>query len=150
MGIRMLQLQPIAVRLLVVLLLVAALGIAASAYLGSVGRAQDQTATMNVRAAAAVAEAWLQDPFGGDGSYRKLDARGLVQESPSVSPKVHVTVLANGAAYCLDDEESAGHSAYYIGGDVSRLTHVGAAVTLAATLVRSRTTDAAAVCRSVS
>jgi len=150
MGDRMLQLHPIAVRLLAVLVIVAALGVAATAYLASTGRASDRTAASNVRAAAAAADAWFQDPFAGDGSYRKLDSAGLIREAPSVSSNVHVTLLANGAAYCLDDEEAPGHSAYYVGGEVGRLTHLAGAVTLAPTIVHSKTADAASVCRSIS
>ena len=146
----MLQLHPIAVRLLAVLVLVAGLGVAATAYVSTTGRAADRNAVSNVRAAAAAAEAWYQDPFGGDGSYRKLDASRLLHEAPSVSPNVHVTVLAHGAAYCLDDEEAPGHSAYYIGGLVERLSRLGGAATRTPTLLRSRTADGASVCRSVS
>lgn len=150
----MLQLHPIAVRLLALLAFLAALGVAATAYASSAGRAQerarDRAAVTNVSAAAAAAEAWLQDPLGGSGSYRKLDPAGLVRQAPSVSPNVHVTVLAKGAAFCLDDEEAPGHSAYYVGGQVGKLHHLGGAAPLKATLVLSQTVDAAAVCRSIS
>jgi len=146
--------HPVAVRLVALLALLAALGVAATAYAASASRTQardrDRAAVINVGAAAAAAEAWLQDPLGGGGSYRKLDPAGLVRQAPSVSPHVHVTVLAKGDAFCLDDEESAGHSAYYVGGEVGKLRHLGSAATLEATLVRSTTTDAAAVCRSIS
>lgn len=150
----MLQLHPITVRLLALLAMLAALGIAATAYAASAGRSQnsarDRAAVSQVRAAAVAAEAWLQDPLGGSGSYRKLDAAALVREAPSVSANVQVVVLANGAAYCLYDEEAPGHSAYYVGGEVSRLDHMGGAAPLAAMLVDSATADAAAVCRSIS
>ncbi len=154
MGIAMLQLHPVAVRLVALLALLAALGVAATAYAGSASRTQarahDRAAVSHVLGAAMAAEAWFQDPLGGDGSYRKLDAAGLIREAPSVSTRVNVTVLAGGAAYCLDDEEAAGHSAYFIGGSVGRLHHLAGAATETATLVRSSSADAAAVCRSVS
>jgi hypothetical protein len=146
----MLQLHPIAVRLLAVLVLVAGLGMAATAYLSSAGRSQDRAAVMNVRTAAAAADAWFQDPLAGDGSYRKLDTAGLIHEAPSVSSSVHITPLANGAAYCLDDEEEAGHSAYYVGGAVQQLRHLAGAATLTPTLDRSTTADAASVCAAIS
>jgi len=150
MGERMLQLHPIAVRLLALLVFVAGLGLAGTAYVASTGTSADRNAVSNVKAAAAAADAWFQDPLGGGGSYRRLDPSALVREAPSVSPNVHVTVLAHGAAYCLDDEESSGHSAYYIGGAVGRLTHLAGAATLTPMLLHSRTADAGSVCRSVS
>lgn len=150
----MLQLHPLVIRLVALLALLAALGVAATAYASSASRSQarthDRAAVTNVSAAAVAAEAWLQDPLGGGGSYRQLDRAGLARQAPSVSPNVHVTVLAKGAAFCLDDEESAGHSAYYVGGQVAKLRHLGGSATLEATLVRSNTADAAAVCRSIS
>jgi hypothetical protein len=154
MGRTMLQLHPIAVRMLALLVLLAALGVAATAYAGSAGRAQDRArdraAVSNVAVGAAAAEAWFQDPLGGGGSYRKLDAAGLIRQAPAVSSNVHVTVLAKGSAFCLDDEEAAGHSAYFVGGALGRLHHLGGAVPERATLVHSTTADAAAVCRSLS
>lgn len=150
----MLQLHPVTVRLLALLALLAALGVAATAYAASAGRstggARDRAAVSQVGAAAVAADAWLQDPLGGGGTYRKLDPAALVREAPSVSPNVQVAVLANGAAYCLYDEEAPGHSAYYVGGEVSRLDHLGSVTPLTAVLVHSATADAAAVCRSIS
>ena len=130
--------------------LVLAAGVGATAYLGSPGKAEDATALAHVRAAAQAAEAWFQDPYGGHGSYRGLDPAALAQEAPNVSPAVHVTVLAGGRAYCLDDEEGAGHSAYYLGGDVAGVDNANGATPLAATLVRSVVDDAAAVCANAS
>jgi len=147
----MLQLHPIAVRLVAVLVLVAGLGVAATSYLASVGRAQDHTAVSHVRAAVAAAEAWYQDPFGGAGSYRRLDTAGLIREAPSVSPRVQVLVLANGAAYCLFEEQAAGHSAYYVGGEVDRIRHLADVDTGAATVDHSKAGGgAAAVCHALS
>ena len=67
-----------------------------------------------------------------------------------VSPHVHVTVLAGGAAFCLDDEETTGHSAYYVGGRVARVANLRGATPLQATLVHSTVPDAAAVCANAS
>jgi hypothetical protein len=59
---------------------------------------------------------------------------------------VHVTVLAGGAAYCLDDEEGSGHAAYYIGGDGRAAAEAMHAVAFRAVVVHSQTTPANAVC----
>jgi hypothetical protein len=146
----MLQLHPFTVRALVLLVLFAAVSVGATAaYVGSAGRTQSRAATTHVREAATAAEAWFQDPLGGSGSYRGLGPAALAHEAPSVSPAVHVTVLAGGAAFCLDDEEAPGRSAYYLGGSVGRLHRLGGAAVLAPTAVVSKTTDAADVCRGV-
>lgn len=145
----MLQVHPFTVRALALLILFASLSVGATLYVGSVGAAQSRAASAHVREAAAAAEAWYQDPLGGGGSYRKLSPAALRHEAPSVSPNVHVTVLAGGAAFCLDDEEAAGHSAYYVGGSVGRLHRLGGVATLAPTVVDSKTTDAANVCRGI-
>jgi hypothetical protein len=136
--------------MLTLILLVTAAGIAATGYLGGRGAKADTAALTNVRAAAGAAEAWYQDPFGGSGSYEGLSAAGLAREAPAVSPHVHVTVLARGAAFCLDDEEASGHSAYYVGGDIARVANLGGATQRQATLVHSTVPDAAAVCANAS
>ena len=146
----MLQLQPIAVRMLALLVIASAVGVAATAYVRPNGAKHDKAAVSNVQAAAAAAEAWFQDPLGGGGSYRRLSETRLVHQAPAVSANVHVTVLAGGAAFCLDDEEAPGHSAFYVGGNVGHVSGLGALQPSAATLVHSRTNDAAAVCRSLS
>ena len=139
--------QTVAVRMLTLILLVTATGLAAVAALGNRDAAADRAAVANVRAAASAAEAWFQDPYGGRGTYRGLTAAALVRQAPAVSSHVHTTVLAGGRAFCLDDEEGTGHSAYYVGGDVGRLANLGKAVTpLRPVLVDSKVTDAAALC----
>jgi hypothetical protein len=50
--------------------------------------------------------AWYQDPFGGDGSYRRLSTAALVHQAPAVSSNVGVTVLHGGRAYCISDVEA--------------------------------------------
>ena len=83
-------------------------------------------AASHVSAAAKAVDAWYQDPFGGHGSYRTLDTAELLKEAPAVSPDVHVTLLAHGRAYCLDDEEGS-HSAYYVGGDIRAIRNLNGA-----------------------
>ncbi|MGH2933987.1 MAG: hypothetical protein ACRDL2_05655 [Gaiellaceae bacterium] len=144
------QLQPVAVRMLALLVLASALGGAATAYVRPGTTQHDKAATSNVRAAAAAAESWFQDPLGGSGSYRRLTTSRLVHQAPAVSPHVHVTVLAGGAAFCLDDVEAPGRSAFYVGGNVARVSGLGAIHPSVATLVHSQAVDAAAVCRSLS
>ena len=63
---------------------------------------------------------------------------------------MHVTVLAHGAAYCLDDEEGSGHSAYYLGGRTADVANLGGATTRQVVLVHSTLTTAAAVCANAS
>lgn len=139
----------LAVRILgLALLVLAAVGAAVAALSGD-ARAQEATARDRVAAAAQAVSAWYQDPFGGHGSYRGLTTAALVEEAPAVSPAVHVTVLAQGRAFCLDDEEGS-RSAYFVGGDVGRIANLNGATPFAVTLVRSATTTAAAVCANAS
>jgi Tfp pilus assembly protein PilE len=142
--------QALAIRVVVLSVLTLAAGAGATSYLGSHGKAQDNAALTHVRAAVHAAESWYQDPYGGHGSYRTLDPAALVQEAPNVSSKVHVTALAGGKAFCLDDEEAAGHSAYYLGGDVASVDNLNGATPFTATLVHSTVDDAAAVCANAS
>jgi len=66
-----------------------------------------------------------------------------------VSTNVRVTVLAGGAAYCLSDVETHGHSAYYVGGDVKRLTQLDGANVLTPTILSGPGADAMSVCASL-
>jgi hypothetical protein len=139
----------LAIRVVVLTLLVLSAGVGATSYLGSHGKAQDNAALAHVRGAAQAAESWYEDPYGGHGSYRKLDPAALAHEAPNVSSKVNVTVLAGGKAFCLDDEEASGHSAYYLGGDVASVHNVNG-TPRTVTLVHSTVDDAAAVCANAS
>ena len=108
------------IELLVVIVILGILvAIAVPSYLSFRGNAQDAAAKSNVRSAIPAAEAWYQDTAHGNSTYTGLNNAGLATEAPGVSPNVNVTVAANKAAYCLDDTEAAGHSAYYIGGDTA-------------------------------
>jgi hypothetical protein len=141
--------QILTLRALALVLVVLVTGATAMTFAGNRSKAQAAAAQAHVGAAAAAVRAWYQDPFGGHGSYRKLDAAALVREAPAISTKVHVTLLAGGRAYCLDDEEG-GQSAYYVGGAVGRITNLNGATPFAVTLVHSATTTAAAVCANAS
>lgn len=136
-------------RILGLVILVLAAGGAAMSYLSGQARAQEATARNRVEAASQAVGSWYQDPFGGHGSYRGLTTEALIQEAPAISSKVHVTVLAGGRAFCLDDEEGS-HSAYFVGGNVGRVANLNGATPFAVTLVRSSTTTAAAVCANAS
>src|SRR5205814_10201066 len=82
-------------------------------YLSFRGNAQDAAAKSNVRSAIPAAEAFYQGP--GNSSYTGLTAAALATQAPGISPKVGVSVLASGAAYCIWDDEATGHGAYYVG-----------------------------------
>ena len=111
------------IELLVVIVILGILvAIAVPSYLSFRGNAQDAAAKSNVRSAIPAAEAWYQDTAGGNSSYNGLNAAALAKEAPGVSPKVGVSVLASGAAYCLWDDEATGHGAYYVGGDTTGIT----------------------------
>ena len=111
------------IELLVVIVILGILvAIAVPSYLSFRGNAQDAAAKSNVRSAIPAAEAWYQDPAGGNSSYTALSAANLAKEAPGVSPNVGVKVLASGAAYCLWDDEAANHGAYYVGGDTTTIT----------------------------
>jgi hypothetical protein len=137
------------VRILGLVILVLAAGGAALSYLSSQAHADEAGTRNNVAAAAQAVSAWYQDPFGGHGSYRGLTTSRLIQEAPAVSPKIHVTVLAGGRAFCLDDEQGS-DSAYYVGGAVGRVTNLNGATPFTVTPVRSSTTSAAAICANAS
>jgi type IV pilus assembly protein PilA len=131
------------IELLVVIVILGILvAIAVPSYLSFRGNAQDAAAESNVRSAIPAAEGFYQ--VGS--TYTGMDAAGaLATEAPGVSPNVDVTVLNSGKAYCLDDTEATGHSAYYVGGDTTGLT-LGSGVT-AATV--SKSADGAAVCAAI-
>jgi len=108
------------IELLVVIVILGILvAIAVPSYLSFRGNAQDAASKSNVRSAIPAAEAWYQDAAGGNNSYTGLSAANLAKEAPGVSPKVGVKVLASGAAYCLWDDESVAHGAYYVGRDTT-------------------------------
>lgn len=139
----------LAVRAGGLVILVLAAGGAAMSYLSSQARAQEATARNRVAAASQAVSAWYQDPFGGHGSYRGMTTEALIEEAPAISSRVHVTVLAGGRAFCLDDEEGSS-SAYFVGGNVGRIANLNGARPFTVTLVRSSTTTAAAVCANAS
>ena len=137
------------IRVVALTLIILSVGVGATSYLGTHAKAEDKAAVMHVQAAVSATAAWYQDPFGGDGSYRTLSSRALVQQAPAVSSKVAVTVLHGGRAYCISDVEGPGHSAYYLGGKTGVLTHRAGMIPYAVTLVHSTGSDAAALCSAV-
>jgi type IV pilus assembly protein PilA len=109
------------IELLVVIVILGILvAIAVPSYLSFRGNAQDAAAKSNVRSAIPAAESYYQGP--GNSSYTGLTAAALATQAPGISPKVGVSVLASGAAYCLWDDEATGHGAYYVGGDTTGIT----------------------------
>jgi len=107
------------IELLVVIVILGILvAIAVPSYLAFRGNAQDAAAKSNVRSAIPAAEGFYQ--IGS--TYTGMGLTQLQAQAPGVSPKVGVTVLNTGKAYCLDDTEATGHSAFYIGGDTTGMT----------------------------
>jgi hypothetical protein len=137
------------IRVVALTAIILSVGVGATSYLGSHGKAEDRAAVMHVRAAVNATAAWYQDPYGGHGSYRTLSSTGLMHQAPAVSSKIAVTVLHGGKAYCISDVEGPGHSAYYLGGDTGVLTHQAGTVPYQVTLVHSTGADAAALCTAV-
>jgi type IV pilus assembly protein PilA len=112
------------IELLVVIVILGILvAIAVPSYLSLRGNAQDAAAKSNVRSAIPAAEEYYQTT--GNFSYTGMTSGQLDATAPGVSPNVSVSVSADGAAYCLEDTEAAGHSAYYIGGDQNLLDSGG-------------------------
>ena len=104
------------IELLVVIVILGILvAIAVPSYLSLRGNAQDAAAKSNVRSAIPAAEEYYQTQ--NPATYSGLNFAKLNATAPGVSPNVQVTVSADGNAYCLEDTEASGHSAYYIGGD---------------------------------
>jgi type IV pilus assembly protein PilA len=102
------------IELLVVIVILGILvAIAVPSYLSFRGNAQDAAAKSNVRSAIPAAEGYYQ--LGS--TYTGMNLSKLQAQAPGVSNDIGVTVSADGAAYCLDDDAVAGHEAYYIGGD---------------------------------
>ena len=87
------------IRIVALTAIILSVGVGATSYLGSHGKAEDRAALMHVRAAVTATAAWYQDPYGGHGSYRTLSSAGLMHQAPAVSSKVAVTVLHGGRAY---------------------------------------------------
>jgi type IV pilus assembly protein PilA len=138
------------IELLVVIVIIGILvAIAVPAYLSFRGNAQDAAGKSNVRSAIPAAEAWYQDPAGGNSSYTGLSAANLAKEAPGVSPKVGVKVLGSGAAYCLWDDEASGHGAYYVGGDTTKVTGTGYTAS-AVTGATTGATPGSTVCNALS
>jgi type IV pilus assembly protein PilA len=143
------------IELLVVIVILGILvAIAVPSYLSFRGNAQDAAAQANVRSAIPAAEAWYQDTAGGNSTYTGLTNTTLAQEAPGVSPNVGVDVIGTGdSAYCLFDDEAAGHGAYYVGGDSTLITQSTPAANVATVTkvnVAGSATGASDICGALS
>jgi len=119
------------IELLVVIVILGILvAIAVPSYLSFRGNAQDAAAKSNVRSAIPAAESFYQ----AGSTYTGLTAAALATQAPGISPKVGVKVLASGAAYCLWDDEAAGHGSYYVGGDTTSITDTNSPVAAKSTV----------------
>ena len=139
------------IELLVVIVILGILvAIAVPSYLSFRGNAQDAAAKSNVRSAIPAAESFYQGP--GSSSYTGLTAAALATQAPGISPKVGVSVLASGAAYCLWDDEATGHGAYYVGGDTTGITDTNnpKAVYSSVTGATTGATPGATICGKIS
>lgn len=112
------------IELLVVIVIIGILvAIAVPAYLSFRGSAQNAAGESNVRSAIPAAEAYFQDPAGGNGvDYSNMTTAKLQGEAPGVSANVGVTLLNTNKGYCLDDTKEGNGSYYYIGGSAGTLT----------------------------
>jgi type IV pilus assembly protein PilA len=114
------------IELLVVIIILGILvAIAVPAYLSFRGSAQDAAAKANVRSAIPAAEGYYQ---GNSDSYSNMDGTALRTEAPGVAAKVTAEPINGGAGYCVDDLESAGREAYYVGGDPGASPPAGAVI----------------------
>src|SRR5438105_4587974 len=88
----------------------------------------------------------------GNRSYTGLTAAALATQAPGISPKVGVSVLASGAAYCIWDDEATGHGAYYVGGDTTGITDTNnpKAVYSSVTGATTGATPGATICGKIS
>jgi type IV pilus assembly protein PilA len=112
------------IELLVVIVILGILvAIAVPSYLSLRGNAQDAAAKSNVRSAIPAAEEYYQTT--GNFSYTGMTQGTLNATAPGIAPNVLVSVSHDGDAYCLEDTEASGHSAYYIGGDQNLLESDG-------------------------
>ena len=133
------------IELLVVIVILGILvAIAVPSYLAFRGNAQDAASTANVRSAIPAAEGYYQT----GSTYTSMDLTALQGQAPGISPNVGVKVLGSGAAYCLWDTEATGHSAYYVGGDTTKITDTNSPVAKLSTVTKAP--DGSAVCAKIS
>jgi type IV pilus assembly protein PilA len=131
------------IELLVVIVILGILvAIAVPSYLSFRGNAQGAAAESNVRSAIPAAEGFYQ--VGS--TYTGMTLATLQTQAPGVAPNVIPKVINSGKGYCLSDTEATGHSAYYVGGDMTGETVPAGTVVSAVTPVA----DGAAICSALS
>jgi type IV pilus assembly protein PilA len=134
------------IELLVVIVILGILvAIAVPSYLSFRGNAQDAAAKSNVRSAIPAAEGFYQVGSTYTGLTDSTGTDTLNTEAPGVSPNVRVKVINSGKGYCLSDTEATGHSAYYVGGDLTGETIPAGTAVSAVTGIA----DGAAICTAL-
>jgi type IV pilus assembly protein PilA len=105
------------IELLVVIVIIGILvAIAVPSYLSFRSKAQTAAAESNVRTAVPAAEAFYNDPTGGNQTYTGITRAKLLIEAPGIGANVKASVKAGDPqTYCIEDTE-AGQSYHYEGG----------------------------------
>jgi type IV pilus assembly protein PilA len=105
------------IELLVAIVLIGILvAIAVPSYLSFRSKAQTAAAESNVRTAVPAAEAYYNDPTGGNSTYTGITRAKLLVEAPGIATNVKAAVAAaSSQGYCIEDTE-AGQSYHYAGG----------------------------------
>ena len=105
------------IELLVVIVIIGILvAIAVPSYLSFRSKAQTAAAESNVRTAVPAAEAYYNNPTGGNQSYTGLTRAKLLLEAPGIATNVKAGPKTGDAqTYCIEDDE-AGQQFHYEGG----------------------------------
>ena len=116
------------IELLVVIVIIGILvAIAVPSYLSFRSKAQTAAAESNVRTAVPAAEAWYNDPTGGNQTYTGLSRANLVVEAPGIGANVTAGAkTGDPQTYCIQDTE-AGQTWSYSGGAAGTATVTNAA-----------------------
>jgi type IV pilus assembly protein PilA len=111
------------IELLVVIVIIGILvAIAVPSYLSFRSKAQTAAAESNVRTAVPAAEAWYNDPSGGNQSYTGISKANLIVEAPGIATNVKAGIKTGDAqTYCIEDDE-AGQQFHYSGGAAGTAT----------------------------